>query len=81
MPYIVVENTPGYLPETMPIEFTELDDAVMYAEGVAKAFATLFGDPNASPIITRETPMRWRVSTDYPNALDHVIEVVDSDDQ
>lgn len=78
MPYLVVENTPGYLPETMPVEFTELDDAVMYAEGIAKAFATLFGDPSANPVIVRESPRRWRVTTDYPYALDHVIEVVES---
>lgn len=33
--YAVVENTPGYLPETEPAEFDEYADAVAYANELA----------------------------------------------
>ena len=33
--YVVVENTPGYLPESEPAEFDEYADAVAYANELA----------------------------------------------
>jgi hypothetical protein len=33
--YLVIENTPGYLPDSDPAEFTEYADAVAYANELA----------------------------------------------
>ena len=36
MGYIVIENTPGYMPEGEPAEFDSMDEATAYAEDRAK---------------------------------------------
>lgn len=36
MMYVVIENTPGYLPDSEPAEFGLWDEAVDYAESLAR---------------------------------------------
>lgn len=77
----VIERESGEsVPEGLAVEFTELGDAMMYAAELAKAFATLYGDPNANPVVVLETPTRWRVLTPYMHTRDHVVEVVEASD-
>ena len=35
MSFLVIENTPGYMPESEPAEFEEYADAVAYADELA----------------------------------------------
>lgn len=35
MSYLVIENTPGYMPESEPVEFDDYNNAVAYANELA----------------------------------------------
>jgi hypothetical protein len=41
MKYIVIENTPGYLPDSEPVEFTNKHDAYSYAADLAKELSEM----------------------------------------
>lgn len=79
MAWAVTEGDSGYLPDVLPVIFTQHADAVMYAEEIAKAFAVLYGDPNTRPIIAREGTSRWIVAVNPTEGCGEfqVIEVVE----
>lgn len=81
-PWVVREYVPS---EAEPVfesaEFADHESAVMYADAVARALATLYGNPRVNPVLKRVNEECWLVNMDYPNRADHnytSIKVVES---
>ena len=80
--YVVVENTPGYLPEdTDPASFEYESEAQEYARELAMSHLDPQGvtDEEGKASVEQESPSRWRISwPSQPNSLDRVVEVMDT---
>ena len=86
--YVVVENTPGYLPEeTDPAKFVSYEGAVSYAMDKVAEYLDERMDMEADEglqlyHVTAEgdPPMLWRISCNSPRVLDRVIEIMEDDE-
>lgn len=71
-PWVVVELRPGSRePVFESAEFKDHDSAIMYADVVARALATLYGNPMADPVLIHEDEDSWLINMDYPHHADH----------
>lgn len=52
MSYIVTENTPGYLPESEPVEFEEQDEARVYASDLQSRLMDEIFDAGGTPVVS-----------------------------
>lgn len=77
--FVVVENTPGYLPEGMddPAEFATLAEAQEYAAELAENCRDeAFQYDDAT--VTQESETLWRVSVGDPYVQSRVVEIIES---
>jgi hypothetical protein len=82
--FVVVENTPGYLPEDdFPAEFVDFSAAVEYASRLARDIAdSLYGyadEREYAVSITREHRALWRIVSDMPHDLGRVVEIIEDE--
>ena len=52
MSYVVTENTPGYLPESEPVEFEEQDEARVYASDLQSRLMDEIFDAGGTPVVS-----------------------------
>lgn len=79
MTYTVVENTPGYLPEDDdPATFEDLDEAVAYADGLARSIHDSYAEHGEPATWDRSSPTLWRIEPDDPSLLGRVVEIIDN---
>jgi hypothetical protein len=80
--YTVIENTPGYLPDAEPADFTEYRDAVEYANDLADQLEGE-GYRTDRSIASRDNYYAVSAYRNDPYDLGRVIEVVlnDEDDR
>jgi hypothetical protein len=77
--YVVVENTPGYLPEDDdPGTFEDLADAQAYAAERAESYLDEL-DPEEldKPEVSKESETLWRISWPHHYTLDRVVEILE----
>lgn len=75
--FVVVENTPGYLPDAgMPVVCDSLEAAQEIAAEQARDAADWMYDDDAVKV-EQESPTLWRVSSDRPNDLGRVVEIIE----
>lgn len=75
--YVVVENTPGYLPEDEPFETADFTEAEGYAQERAQEVAEARAEYDSTANLYRESETLWRVTSDYPHTLDRVVEILE----
>ena len=82
MTYVVIENTPGYMPDDNdPGYFETMDEAVEYAEGLAQeAMSALYEDAD-KPYVTRLSETLWQIGSERPHDLGRVVEIVPAEDE
>jgi hypothetical protein len=79
MSYVVVENTPGYLPENEGAEFDSRVEAEDYAETLAaEAAESIAAWEERRPTVTRESPTLWRITTGAEHDLGRVVEIIEA---
>lgn len=80
--YVVVENIPGYMPESDPVSFTDLTLAQGYAESLAQGYRDTWGKmrDKGRIMVQKEGERVWMVlCPDKPHDLGRVIEIMDAD--
>ncbi len=83
--FIVIENTPGYLPEDDdPATFALLEDAQRYAAELAQDCADSWNDSREDDAtlatVSREHETLWRIVSDAPHDLGRVVEILPLED-
>lgn len=81
MTYVVVENTPGYLPEEdEPAIFATFEEAEGYADERAREAGEQRAEHDSTANVYRESETLWRITSDYPHTLDRVVEILEEED-
>ena len=82
--FVVVENTPGYLPENDdPASFETFAEAEDYAGALADGYRDTFGltHDDGSIDVTRESETLWRITRPSdPHDLGRVVEILETRD-
>lgn len=76
--FVVVENTPGYLPESEGSDFDELADAERYADELAREIANdYYAETGYVVAVEKDGARLWRVATGAPHVLGRVVEIIE----
>lgn len=86
MRYVVVENTPGYLPEEEdPATFETFAEAEAYAYERAAEACDAWNESREDDMtlasVSREHETLWRIVSDAPHDLGRVVEILPVEDQ
>ena len=76
--YVLIENTPGYLPESEPLEFEDEKEAIQAAIDRVVQLTLEYAETREAPQMgwyEAEPNRLWRVFSTDTHTLDRVVEI------